>query len=223
MSVSSHALFHFTSLDQLEAVKRFQFRLQGRNQENLHFVDIAELDEEDLTCEFFNCFCQPDFEKCIPELSRFIAKELPEQSFYCEDAVFTNEVDGSEIIHTISYDGAGGLKIDTDWVENGFYDVCIEAEDCAGKSFVITGKLKYFENRDEFVEYIEELGGKVVGSVSSKTDYLICNDTGCTSSKMKKAKELGVGIITEEEFIRRFGDPYDFDLDVGDERDDEDD
>lgn len=88
-----------------------------------------------------------------------------------------------------------------------------EDEDCTDKAFVITGKLKQFENRDEFVEYIEDLGGRVVGGVSAQTDFLICNDTASTSSKMKKAKELGVEVITEEEFIRRFGDPDEFDLD----------
>ena len=93
-------------------------------------------------------------------------------------------------------------------------------EDCTDKAFVITGKLKLFENRDEFVEYIEGLGGKVVGSISSKTDFLICNDASSTSSKMKKAKELGIPVITEEEFIQRFGDTEDFDLDEEDEEDD---
>ena len=99
----------------------------------------------------------------------------------------------------------------------------IEHEDWTDKTFVITGKLKLFENRDEFVEYIEELGGKVVGSVSSKTDYLICNDTASTSSKMKKAKELGIPVITEEEFIRRFGDPGEFDLGWEDEEEEDED
>lgn len=88
-----------------------------------------------------------------------------------------------------------------------------QKEDCTDKIFVITGKLKLFENRDEFAEYIEDLGGKVVGSISSKTDFLICNDASSTSSKTKKAKELGIPVITEEEFIRRFGDPEEFDLD----------
>ena len=108
--------------------------------------------------------------------------------------------------------------IHSDLLEEIFYEVneelfdIVEDEDCTDKAFVITGKLNLFENRDEFVEYIEDLGGKVVGSVSSKTDFLICNDTASTSSKMKKAKELGVEVITEEEFIQRFGDPDDFGL-----------
>ena len=69
---------------------------------------------------------------------------------------------------------------------------------------VITGKLNNFKNRDELKEQIELAGGKVVGSVSAKTDFLINNDIESTSSKNLKAKELGVPIITEEEFCSKF-------------------
>ncbi len=72
------------------------------------------------------------------------------------------------------------------------------------KTFVITGDLNTFKNRNELVEKIEELGGKVSGSVSKKTDYLINNDNESESSKNKKAKELGILIITENEFIKNF-------------------
>ena len=70
----------------------------------------------------------------------------------------------------------------------------------AGKVFVITGSLNTFENRSELKDYIESMGGSVTGSVSKNTDYLINNDSASTSSKNKKAKELGVDIITEDEF-----------------------
>jgi DNA ligase (NAD+) len=66
-----------------------------------------------------------------------------------------------------------------------------------GKTFVITGSLEQFKNRDELVEFIENMGGKVVGSISKKTDYLINNDINSTSTKNNKAKELGVEIIDE--------------------------
>ena len=69
------------------------------------------------------------------------------------------------------------------------------------KNFVITGTVNHFKNRKELAGKIEELGGKVVGSVSSKTDYLINNDTNSTSGKNKKAKELNIPIISEEEFM----------------------
>ena len=67
-------------------------------------------------------------------------------------------------------------------------------------TFVITGSLNGYENRNILKEYIESLGGKVSGSVSSKTSYLINNDATSSSGKNKKAKELGVKIITEDEF-----------------------
>ena len=73
--------------------------------------------------------------------------------------------------------------------------------DLSGKTFVITGNLVHYKNRNELIKNIEQLGGKVTGSVSAKTSYLINNDTESNSSKNKKAKELGVPIISEEEFI----------------------
>ena len=72
----------------------------------------------------------------------------------------------------------------------------------AGKVFVITGSLEHFTNRNELKELIEKNGGKVSGSVSSKTNFLINNDTASNSSKNKKAKELGVEIISEEDFLK---------------------
>lgn len=70
-----------------------------------------------------------------------------------------------------------------------------------GKTFVITGKLKTFKNRNEIKAAIEKEGGKVTDSVSSKTDYLINNDTESTSSKNLKAKKLNIPVLTEEDFL----------------------
>jgi len=71
-----------------------------------------------------------------------------------------------------------------------------------GKTFVITGSVHIFANRNEVKARIESLGGKVTGSVTGKTDYLINNDTQSSSSKNKKAKELGIPIISEEQFLQ---------------------
>ena len=71
----------------------------------------------------------------------------------------------------------------------------------AGVNFVITGSVEHFANRGEVKELIESLGGKVTGSVTSKTNYLINNDVTSTSSKNKKANELGIPIISEEMFL----------------------
>ena len=74
-----------------------------------------------------------------------------------------------------------------------------------GKNFVITGSVNHFANRGEVKELIESKGGKVTGTVTSKTDYLINNDVQSTSSKNKKARELGIPIISEEEFLEMCG------------------
>ena len=71
-----------------------------------------------------------------------------------------------------------------------------------GKTFVVTGKLKTFKNRNEIKAAIEKEGGKVTDSVSSKTDYLINNDIESTSSKNLKAKQLNIPIITEDDFLK---------------------
>lgn len=75
----------------------------------------------------------------------------------------------------------------------------------SGKTFVITGSVEHFTNRNELKNYIELQGGKVSGSVSSKTDYLINNDSTSNSTKNKAARELGIVIITEEEFLELTG------------------
>ncbi len=76
---------------------------------------------------------------------------------------------------------------------------------CKGLTFVITGDVHHYKNRDEFKAYVEAMGGKVTGSVTGKTDYLVNNDAQSTSSKNRKAAQLGVPVITEDEFVERFG------------------
>ena len=71
----------------------------------------------------------------------------------------------------------------------------------AGMTFVITGSVEHFANRKELQALIESKGGKATGSVTSKTTYLINNDTQSSSSKNKKAKELGIPILSEEDFL----------------------
>ena len=77
--------------------------------------------------------------------------------------------------------------------------------DLTGKTFVITGKLTHFKNRDEIKARIEALGGKVTGSVSKNTNFLINNDVNSTSSKNATAKSLGIPILSESDFIQTFG------------------
>ena len=80
-----------------------------------------------------------------------------------------------------------------------------EQQSLEGLTFVITGKLQHFKNRDAIKALIEERGGKVVGSVSKNTNYLINNDIASTSSKNRTAQSLGIPIVSEEIFITTFG------------------
>lgn len=73
-----------------------------------------------------------------------------------------------------------------------------------GKVFVVTGSLEHFDGRSALKELIESRGGKVTGSVTGKTTCLINNDIASNSSKNKKAKELEVPIVTEEDFMRQY-------------------
>lgn len=76
---------------------------------------------------------------------------------------------------------------------------------CEGMTFVITGDVHHFKNRNELKAYIESQGGKVAGSVSGSTSFLINNDVTSTSGKNKKAQELNIPILSEDDFMERFG------------------
>lgn len=76
---------------------------------------------------------------------------------------------------------------------------------CAGLTFVITGDVHHYKNRSELKSYIESQGGKVAGSVSGSTSYLINNDVTSTSGKNQKAQQLGIPIISEDDFLQQFG------------------
>ena len=91
----------------------------------------------------------------------------------------------------------GELKIEIPKVDES-------SQTLSGRVFVITGSLVHYSSRNELKEIIEQKGGKVTGSVTSKTDCLINNDSASSSSKNKKAKELGIPIVTEDEFRRDY-------------------
>ena len=80
-----------------------------------------------------------------------------------------------------------------------------DADKLKGKTFVVTGSVNHFNGRSELKEIIENMGVKVAGSVSAKTECLINNDTASTSSKNKKAKELNIPILSEEDFMEKYG------------------
>lgn len=107
------------------------------------------------------------------------------------------------------------------YAELGFTDKCVKktkeegSVSLEGKTFVVTGDVHHFKNRAELTAKVEELGGKCAGSVSAKTSYLINNDIESASGKNKKAKELGIPIISEEDFLDMISEKtYETDLDM---------
>ena len=84
-------------------------------------------------------------------------------------------------------------------------DISTSGDKCQDLTFVITGDVHHYKNRNELKAYIESQGGKVASAVSGSTSYLINNDVTSTSGKNKKAKELGIQIISEDDFIAQYG------------------
>ena len=84
-------------------------------------------------------------------------------------------------------------------------DLAPKGNACDGLTFVITGDVHHYKNRNELKAYIESQGGKVASAVSGSTSYLINNDVTSTSGKNKKAQQLGIRIISEDEFVAAYG------------------
>lgn len=153
----------------------------------------------------------------IPLIGRSASKDI---SKYCNNSIdeFTFIMENTSL-EFAAIDGIGvsaTTSLDDWWNINRdmFYELAEElifatnkkendniSVDLSGKTFVITGSLSHYKNRDELVGVIEGLNGKVSGSVSAKTSYLINNDTQSSSSKNQKAKQLNIPIISEQDFI----------------------
>lgn len=160
--------------------------------------------------------CGPDVAKRL--LARYSLAELIARA---EDAAQKRGVSDAEAAFA-SVEGIGPAKSAAfvAWFANGTNRMVVadllrqlEIEEapkadaaglCAGLTFVITGDVHHYANRAELKAYIESAGGKVAGSVTSKTNFLINNDVTSTSSKNQKAQSLGIPIISEEEFRTRF-------------------
>lgn len=152
----------------------------------------------------------------IPQIGRSTSKDIAK---YCNNSIdeFTFIMENTSL-EFAAIDGIGvsaTTSLDDWWNTNKdmFYELAEEfifsstkengniSVDLSGKVFVITGSLTHYKNRDELVGVIEGLNGKVSGSVSTKTSYLINNDTQSSSSKNQKAKQLNIPIISEQDFI----------------------
>ena len=151
---------------------------------------------------------------CIPLIGRSASKDIAKHFKYDYENLRKYGI----VTHYTQLDGFGETMNDSlhQWLrENHLMMELLASEftfekveenssdvDLSGKNFVITGSLTHYKNRDELVDLITSMGGKVSGSVSSKTSYLLNNDINSTSSKNRKAKELDVPIITEKDFIK---------------------
>jgi DNA ligase (NAD+) len=157
------------------------------------------------------------YAQSISLIGRTASKDIAK---YCKNNIktFCNIMENGNQSVFLSIDGFGETMLkslekwaDSHWdeflellKEFNFSDEVNEvktSKNLEGKTFVITGSLEQFKNRNELVAAIESAGGKVSGSVSAKTSYLINNDINSNSSKNTKAKSLGVEIITEQDFI----------------------
>lgn len=153
---------------------------------------------------------------CIPLIgrtaSKTIAKEFNNQAeeFYdswCHGYNFTKLDDFGDTMNNSMQDF---IKDNYRWISELICEFNFRQSDSNGnvkqvlenKTFAITGSLRFYKNREELASVIERNGGKVAGSVSTKTDYLINNDTQSNSSKNKKAHSLGIPIISESEFVQ---------------------
>ena len=153
----------------------------------------------------------------IPMIGRSTSKDIAK---YCHNSVneFTFIMENTSL-EFASIDGVGvsaTTSLDDWWNINRdmFYELVEEfifankkendnvSVDLSGKTFVITGLLSHYKNRDELVSVIERFNGKASGSVSTKTSYLINNDTQSNSSKNQKAQKLNIPIISEQDFIK---------------------
>lgn len=153
----------------------------------------------------------------IPLIGRTVSKELVKYINDYDDfkEKIKNNYDFSDIegfgpamnkaIHDFDYTSADAIYYTYLTIEQSQEEEITEGgSSLKGMTFVITGKLKSFKNRDELKAVIESKGGKVAGSVSKNTNYLINNDNLSTTAKNKKAQELSIPIITEETFLKNF-------------------
>ena len=152
----------------------------------------------------------------IPLCGRDVAKRIMTAYTFDDFIKVLKENDDESFLSHIEGIGAEKSKAVSDWAKTHLEllerlaeiltinDIRKGEGKCTGYTFVITGDVHNFRNRDELKAYIEQNGGKVAGSVSKKTSYLINNDINSTSGKNKKAKELSVPIITEDDFINLF-------------------
>ena len=150
----------------------------------------------------------------IPLIGRTVAKDLAKR--FTSYSAFKENIKGDFDFSSLGgygYEMNKSLKTfdytELDYIVENYLNIKEEKQEVYEKklqnlTFCVTGKVSVWKNRDELSAFIENLGGKVTGSVSKNTDYLINNDVNSTSAKNNKAKELGIPIISEQTFMDNF-------------------
>ena len=150
----------------------------------------------------------------IPLIGRTVAKDLAKR--FTSYNAFKENIEGDFDFSSLGgygYEMNKSLKTfdytELDYIVENYLNIQEEKQEVYEKklqnlTFCVTGKVSIWKNRDELSAFIENLGGKVTGSVSKNTDYLINNDVNSTSAKNNKAKELGIPIISEQTFMDNF-------------------
>ena len=150
----------------------------------------------------------------IPLIGGTVAKDLAKR--FTSYSAFKENIEGNFDFSSLSgygYEMNKSLKTfdytELDYIVENYLNIKEEKQEVYEKklqnlTFCVTGKVSVWKNRDELSVFIENLGGKVTGSVSKNTDYLINNDVNSTSAKNNKAKELGIPIISEQTFMDNF-------------------
>jgi len=157
----------------------------------------------------------------IPLIGPDVAKKLLSAYSFSELTETAEKTDDPEVFSTIDGIGPEKSAAFVNWfheednrqdLEDLLHEITVEQSEtapagtkCQGLTFVVTGDVQHYKNRNELKAYIESQGGKVTGSVSKSTDYLINNDVTSTSSKNTAAKNLNIPILSEDDFLAKFG------------------
>ena len=173
------------------------------------YADIFHLDRYREKIQTMEGFGEKSYQNLIDSIEKARTTTLPRVIYGLATVEELNAISGiGEVIATAFVDYFSD-NVHRKRLRNLLAELIIpkeEADSAAqifnGVNFVITGSVEHFANRNEVKELIESLGGKVTGSVTSKTNYLINNDVTSTSSKNKKANDLGIPIISEETFLK---------------------
>lgn len=172
-------------------------------------------DGPDFAREFIDILNKADITHLDWKLVETWSQESVFEDFEKAFGAMDGDIEAAYIEHAYAFEGDVGPIQHTEIEGNKrmdagyYYEDRIKTEDCEGRKFVVTGKLKLFENRDKIVKFIEDAGGSVTEAVSENTAYLISNEVNSNSTEMKKAKELGIAVLPEVTFIRKFGKPKD--------------